>query len=162
VYNTNSPISTAVAMDYAAKRSVPNVLSVTCADSATSSDHETIELSDFTSSIATPIEQFLTAHSGVNFVVLTKGIPIRINGAPTGCCQGNVDNQPNGSGQPSVDSYLAAIDYPQIADAKKIGITGSGTVGRHQHEPSPARSRREPRARRQGNGAGGRHGHCHV
>ena len=61
-----------------------------------------------------------------------RAIPIQNQqGAPnaSGCCQGNVDNQPNGSGQPSVDSYLAAIDYPQIADAKEIGITGSGTVG---------------------------------
>ena len=129
VSNSNSPTSMAIAQDYASKRNVQNVLSISCADSATSSDKETIELSDYTSSIATPIQQFLTAHTSVNFVVLTKGIPIRINGAKTGCCQGNVDNQPNGSGQPSVDSYLAAIDYPQIPDAKKIGITGSGTVG---------------------------------
>ncbi|HEY1534303.1 MAG TPA: TIGR03790 family protein, partial [Polyangiaceae bacterium] len=129
VANANSPTSMAIAQDYAAKRNVQNVLSINCADSATSSDKETIELSDYTSSIATPIQQFLLAHSSVNFVVLTKGIPIRINGAKTGCCQGNVDNKPNGSGQPSVDSYLAAIDYPQIADAKKINITGSGTVG---------------------------------
>jgi len=129
VSNSKSPTSMAIAQDYATKRNVPNMLSISCADSATSSDNETIELSDYTSSIATPIQQFLTAHTNVNFIVLTKGIPIRINGAKTGCCQGDVDNKPNGSGQPSVDSYLAAIDYPQIADAKKINITGSGTVG---------------------------------
>jgi uncharacterized protein (TIGR03790 family) len=129
VSNSKSPISMAIAQDYATKRNVPNTLSISCADSATSSDNETIELSDYTSSIATPIQQFLAAHTSVNFIVLTKGIPIRINAAKTGCCQGNVDNKPNGSGQPSVDSYLAAIDYPQIVDAKKINITGSGTVG---------------------------------
>ena len=129
VSNAQSAISMAIVEDYAAKRNVKNVLSIDCADSATSTDNETIELSDFTSSIATPIRQYLAAHAGIDFIVLTKGIPIRINGAPTGCCQGDVENKPNGSGQPSVDSYLAAIDYPQIADAKKIGITGSGTVG---------------------------------
>jgi uncharacterized protein (TIGR03790 family) len=32
-------------------------------------------------------------------------------------------------GQPSVDSFLAAIDYPTIPGATKLGISGSGTVG---------------------------------
>ncbi len=129
VYNDNSPISKAVALDYASKRQVSNVLSIQTPDSAVKRDNETIELADFQSAIAAPIQTYLAAHSKIDFIVLTKGIPIRIDGAPTGCCQGNVDNHPNGSGQPSVDSFLAAIDYPQIADAKKIDITGSGTVG---------------------------------
>ena len=86
VYNANSPISTAIANDYAQKRSVTNVLSVNCADSATSTDNETIELSDYTSEIETPIRQYLASHANINFIVLTKGIPIRINGAMTGCC----------------------------------------------------------------------------
>lgn len=129
VYNENSAVSKAVAMDYAAKRQVPNTLAISTVDSAANSDNETLPLADFKTAISAPIQTYLAAHSKIDFIVLTKGIPIRIDGAPTGCCQGNVDNHPNGSGQPSVDSFLAAIDYPQIADAKKIGITGSGTVG---------------------------------
>jgi uncharacterized protein (TIGR03790 family) len=124
VYNANSPISTAIANDYAQKRSVTNVLSVNCADSATSTDNETIELSDYTSEIETPIRQYLASHANINFIVLTKGIPIRINGAMTGCCMNG-----GAPGQPSLDSYLAAIDYPTLAGAQEIGITGSGTVG---------------------------------
>jgi uncharacterized protein (TIGR03790 family) len=113
-----------VANDYAQKRAVTNLLSVNCEDSATSTNNETIELSDYTTEIATPISQYLSDHSNINFIVLTKGIPIRINGAPTGCCMNG-----GAPGQPSVDSYLAAIDYPTLAGAQKIGITGSGTVG---------------------------------
>jgi uncharacterized protein (TIGR03790 family) len=124
VYNANSPISTAVAQDYAQKRAVTNVLSVNCADSALNTNNETIALSDYTSEIETPIQQYLTIHANINFIVLTKGVPIRINGAPTGCCMNG-----GAPGQPSLDSYLAAIDYPTLAGATKIGITGSGTVG---------------------------------
>jgi uncharacterized protein (TIGR03790 family) len=125
VYNMTSPISTAIANMYAQARNVTNVLSVTCADSAVSSDNETIEFADYTSEIAGPISQYLADHTNINFIVLTKGVPIRIDGADTGCCQ-DVQGDP---GQPSVDSYLAAIDYPTLPGATKIGITGSGTIG---------------------------------
>jgi uncharacterized protein (TIGR03790 family) len=125
VYNANSPISLAVASDYAQRRKVPNLLAITCADSAVSTDNETIALSEYTSSIATPIAQYLASHAQIEFIVLTKGIPIRIAGAPTGCCF-NADPP----GQPSVDSFLAAMDYPNLAGATEIGITGSGTVGK--------------------------------
>jgi uncharacterized protein (TIGR03790 family) len=125
VYNTNSPISTAVANDYAQKRSVPNLLAISCADSAVSTNNETIALTDYTTSIATPVSQFLASHTQVDFIVLTKGVPIRIDGAPTGCCFNT-----NPAGEPSVDSFLAAIDYPTLPGATEIGISGSGTVGK--------------------------------
>jgi uncharacterized protein (TIGR03790 family) len=124
VLNTSSPTSTAIAHDYAQKRNVKNVLSIQCADSALSSDAETITLADYTSSIATPMSQYLASHSGIQFIVLTKGIPIRIGDASTGCCMNG-----GAPGQPSVDSTLAAIDYPMIAGVTKLPITGSGTVG---------------------------------
>ena len=125
VYNAKSPISTAVANDYAQKRMVKNILSVNCADSAVDPNNETIALSDYTSSIANPVSQYLQSHSNIQFIVLTKGVPIRISGAMTGCCASSTSSP----GQPSLDSYLAAIDYPSLAGAKKIGITGSGTIG---------------------------------
>ncbi len=124
VLNANSPTSMAIANDYAQKRNVTNILSIQCADSATSTDNETIDLADYTTYIATPISQYLTSHGNINFVVLTKGIPIRISDAHTGCCMNG-----GAPGQPSVDSYLAAIDYPTIQGATELGITGSGTVG---------------------------------
>ncbi len=129
ITNSSSPTSLAIADDYAQKRSITHRLSVDCADSALKTDNETIELAKYTSAIATPIATYLAAHSEINFIVLTKGVPIRVNGAKTGCCQGNDAAHPTGAGQPSVDSYLAAMDYPTLAGAKKIGITGSGTVG---------------------------------
>jgi uncharacterized protein (TIGR03790 family) len=125
VYNASSPISTAVANDYAQKRNVANLLAVMCADSAVSTDNETIALADYTSSIATPIGQYLASHAQIDFIVLTKGVPIRIDGAPTGS---GFNSSP--AGQPSVDSFLAAIDYPTLSGATEIGITGSGTVGK--------------------------------
>ncbi len=125
VYNANSPISTSIANTYAQARNVTHVLSVSCADSAVSTDNETIAMADYTAAIGTPVGQYLAAHGTINFVVLTKGVPIRIDGAATGCCQ-DVQGDP---GQPSVDSYLAAIDYPTLPGALKIGITGSGTIG---------------------------------
>jgi len=125
VSNSQSAISQAIAADYAQKRAIKNTLSITCADSAQNSDQETIAFADYTKAIATPIRAYLAAHPQIDFVVLTKGIPIRIAGADTGCCE----NDDDGKNKPSVDSYLAAIDYPERADAVKIGITGSGTVG---------------------------------
>jgi uncharacterized protein (TIGR03790 family) len=124
VLNASSPTSTAIANDYAQKRNVKNVLSVTCVDAALSSDNETIALADYTTSIAMPVSQYLASHGGIQFIVLTKGIPIRIGDANTGCCMNG-----GGPGQPSVDSYLAAIDYPTIQSATQLPITGSGTVG---------------------------------
>ena len=128
VYNSNSPIGTAIANDYAQKRNVTNVLPVQCVDSAVSAsdgtDTETIDLSDYTSAIANPIRQFLASHDGINFIVLTKGVPIRVTGAATGSSM--VDG---GDGQPSVDSFLAAIDYPTLPGATMLPISGSYTVG---------------------------------
>ena len=70
VYNSNSPTSTAIANYYEQKRGVTNVVAVDCQDSALSIDNETIPLADYTSVIATPISNYLSSHSGVNFIVL--------------------------------------------------------------------------------------------
>jgi uncharacterized protein (TIGR03790 family) len=118
VYNSNSPISSAIATDYTAKRGITNVLAVACVDSATNSANETIPLAAYTSEIANPISAYLSGTSGINFIVLTKGIPIRLTGANTG------ENS-----MPSLDSYLAAIDYPTIPGAVQIHVQGSGANG---------------------------------
>jgi len=125
VYNANSPISTAVAKDYAAKRGVTKTVAIRCADSAVSSENETISLANYASQIAAPISGYLKKHQEINFIVLTKGVPIRIDGGITG----SRDIGSTGNYHPSVDSYLAAIDYPGIKDAVKISITGSGATG---------------------------------
>ena len=125
VYNANSPISMAVAKDYAAKRGVTKTVVIRCADSAVSSNNETISLANYTRQIAAPIGSYLKNHQGINFIVLTKGVPIRVDGGATG----SRDIGSTGNYHPSVDSYLAAIDYPNFKDAVKINITGSGATG---------------------------------
>jgi len=122
VYNANSPISTAIAKYYIAKRHIKNVVPVRCIDSAVETDSETIPIADYTEQIAAPVSEYLADHKKINFIVLTKGVPIRIDGAATG--EGS-----HGSLQPSLDSYLAALGYPALPGALKANLAGSGTVG---------------------------------
>ncbi len=125
VYNADSPTSTAIAKDYAARRGVTKTVAIHCADSAAGTAHETISLADYEREIAGPLGEFLSRHQEINFLVLTKGVPIRIDGGETG----SRNEHTTGNLHPSVDSYLAAMDYPSIKDAVKINIHGSGADG---------------------------------
>ena len=125
VYNELSPTSSNIAAYYADKRSIANVLAIDCADAALSSDDETISIDDYTASIEEPVRNYLSTHPGINFIVLTKGVPIRIDGGDSG----SKDLGSDGNLHPSVDSYLAAIDYASLGDAQLIAITGSGATG---------------------------------
>ena len=127
VCNANSPISKAVEDDYAAKRHVTNVLSIRCVDSAIKTENETIPLAVYTEAVEKPIRDYLAAHPKIQFIVLTKGVPVRIAGAETGCRPDNssADTPLN----TSLDSHLAAMNYKEIPDAVKINITGSGATG---------------------------------
>ncbi len=129
VVNTDSPISQAIAYDYAAKRSVTNILGIQCQDSAISTKNETIALADFTRAIETPVRGYLAAHTNIDFIVLTKGIPIRITGSDMGSCDQNSREPKNIRGHPSVDSFLAALDYMNFPSTLKIDIAGSGAIG---------------------------------
>jgi len=131
VYNGDSAVSTAIAKDYAAKRGVTKSVVIHCADSAVSAANETISLADYTSQIAGPISTFLKQHPEINFIVLTKGVPIRVRGGATGSHDENLPaSAPLNA---SVDSYLAAMDYPAMGEkgssAVKISIHGSGASG---------------------------------
>ena len=127
VYNENSPISKSVADDYAAKRKVKNVIAIKCADSALNADNETIPLGDYAKTIEKPIQAYLSARREIQFIVLTKGVPIRISGAETG--ERPDDSSPDAPLNASLDSHLAAMDYKTIPEAVKIKITGSGATG---------------------------------
>jgi uncharacterized protein (TIGR03790 family) len=129
VVNENSPVSKAIADDYALKRHVKNMLPVRCQDSALNAGNETISLADYTQSIESPIRRFLEAHPKIEFIVLTKGIPIRITGAGMGSCDFNSREPESARGHPSVDSYLSALDYTNLPGAMKIQIAGSGAIG---------------------------------
>jgi len=129
VKNDNSPVSRAIAGDYAAKRHVSNLVSLRCPDSALTTDNETITLVDYTKSIEAPIRAYLAAHTNIDFIVLTKGIPIRITGSAMGSCDEHSQEPRAIRGHPSVDSTLAALDYANLPGTLKIDITGSGAIG---------------------------------
>ena len=120
IRNEDSPISVTVANDYLHRRGVRNVVSVRCQDSATSAEHETISYALFQKMIETPLRAFLASHAGIDYIVLTKGVPLRIADAP-------------GIGleekRPSLDSYLAALDYNHNPKAIKIGMKDGGFHG---------------------------------
>ena len=120
VENTSSPTSVQIAHLYAQKRGVKNVLKVECQDSATEAGKETLAFTDFTESIGTPLRTYLKAHPKVDFIVLTKGIPIRLTGATSGL----------GGKQPSLDSFVAAIGYADRADSVPIVLNDSGFTGK--------------------------------
>jgi uncharacterized protein (TIGR03790 family) len=125
VENSNSPTSLAIGAYYQQKRGITNVVTVQCQDSATGADNETIGLSDYSSLIATPLASYLASHPGINFIVLTKGIPSRIFGT-TATGSGSVKTV----SEPSLDSYLAATNYAQVRGAKLASLSGSDAVGK--------------------------------
>ena len=125
VYNENSDTSSNIAAYYAQQRAITNVLAIETTDAALSSDNETVSIDDYSASIEAPVRNYLSAHPGINFIVLTKGVPIRIDGGDTG----SKDFGSTGNLHPSVDSYLAALDYASLVDAREIAITGSGATG---------------------------------
>lgn len=127
--NANSPISRSVADDYAEKRHIKHRLSIQCQDSALRTQDETMTLVEYTEEIETPVRKYLRSHPHIEFIVLTKGIPIRITGAPLGSCDENSKEPEETRGHPSVDSYLAAMDYTHKAHTQRITIAGSGAVG---------------------------------
>jgi len=129
VINMNSPVSRETADDYALKRRITNVLPIHCQDSALNTKNETIALADYVQSIENPIRDYLAAHTNIDFIVLTKGIPIRITGSALGSCDEHSHEPKNIRGHPSVDSTLAALDYASLPGAIKIDITGSGATG---------------------------------
>ena len=128
VVNANSPISKEIADDYAAKRHVKNVLSIQCQDSAVATRNETIRLAAYQEQVEAPIREYLLVHKDIDFIVLTKGVPIRISGSAMGSCDEHSREPIETRGHPSVDSALAALDYTNLP-TMKIDITGSGAKG---------------------------------
>lgn len=125
VMNADSPISAAIAADYSTRRGVKKIIRIHCADSAINTANETVSIANYKTQIAGPVSDFLARHKEINFIVLTKGVPIRIDGGITG----SRDENTTGNLLPSVDSYLGAIDYPEMQGAVKISIHGSGAFG---------------------------------
>ncbi|WP_457334655.1 TIGR03790 family protein [Rhizobacter sp. P5_C2] len=138
VINANSATSAAIGADYQQRRGVSNVVQVRTLDSALGSGSETLSGSDYKSQIEQPIRNFLAQHPQVNFIVLTKGVPIRVNGAATG------DTFNAGGAQASVDGQLAALDYDRLPGAKLVSFnapsgfaSGSAWLNRYWNADEP-------------------------
>lgn len=117
--NLESPVSCAVADDYAARRGAHR-LDIRCQDSATGSGRETIAYAEVQRAIEGPLREWLAAHPGVDIIVLTKGIPLRISDAPG---LGLYDKRP------SLDSWLAALGYGDQPGVVPVRIVDSGFTG---------------------------------
>jgi uncharacterized protein (TIGR03790 family) len=109
VRNMNSPISQAVADDYMARRGANHVLDIRVPDAAASIDGETMIFSDFQTAIEKPLRAYLSDHPEIDFILLTKGVPIRLDGQQ--------------KQHVSLDSYIAALDYDKIPGAIRIITT---------------------------------------
>lgn len=119
VINADSPISLNVGADYLKQRGLKERLVVHCQDSAVSLGGETMPYETFKGLIETPLKAYLAKHPKIDFIVLTKGIPIRLFGAPSGL----------GNNQCSLDSFVAALDYDKTPGAFKIVINESNFKG---------------------------------
>jgi uncharacterized protein (TIGR03790 family) len=120
VKNLDSPTSVELADYYLSRRGLSKVLAVHCQDSATQTAQETMPFATFRTQIETPLRAYLKSDERIDFIVLTKGTPIRLTDAPLGL---------NGK-QPSVDSFIAALDYPQRKDAIALDVNDSGITGK--------------------------------
>src|SRR5262245_54772962 len=105
VANMDSPVSVRIAKHYVKQRGVRKGIQVHCQDSALDTARETMAFADFKEKIEAPIKAYLAKDSAIDFIVLTKGIPIRLSDAPVGTGK-----------LASLDSYLAAFDYFERSD----------------------------------------------
>ena len=113
IRNTNSATSRAVADDYVKRRGISHVLTIACPDSAADTQAESISFKAFQRAIERPLSEFLATHPGIDFVVLTKGIPIRLTDAPQGPSPGPL----------ALDSYLASWHYEKFPDVVRVEVT---------------------------------------
>ena len=120
IENTSSPTSVEVASDYAQKRGVKNTLKVQCQDSALSATNETLPYATLVDSIQKPLKAYLKQNPKIDFIVLTKGIPIRLTDAPFGMA----------NKQPSLDSAIACFGYEDRKDVESIVLNDSGFTGK--------------------------------
>ncbi|MFI5387556.1 MAG: TIGR03790 family protein [Fimbriimonadales bacterium] len=120
VINADSSVSLNLGADYLKQRGVKDKLLIHCQDSSADANKETIAYSSFHEAIETPLRAYLAKHPRIDFIVLTKGIPIRIPDAP-GLGLGN--------SRPSVDSAIAALDYDKVPGGFKIVINEGSFKG---------------------------------
>ena len=119
IENLDSPVSTQIVKHYMAKRGAKKVLQIHCPDSSVSAANETLPFAAFQEAIEKPLKAYLATDPNIDFIVLTKGTPIRLTGAAVGL----------NNNQPSLDSYIAALDYFDRPSSLKVVIDESGWKG---------------------------------
>lgn len=119
IENANSPVSMEIASYYREKRGVKNTFAVQCPDSSLSPDAETLAFNVYEALIARPLREHLKIQPQIDFIVLTKGIPIRLSNAPVGFAPG----------RPSLDSCIAALDYFEREDCNRVVIVENDLKG---------------------------------
>ena len=112
-------MSTQIVKHYMAKRGAKKVLQIHCPDSSVSAANETLPFAAFQEAIEKPLKAYLATDPKIDFIVLTKGTPIRLTGAAVGL----------NNNQPSLDSYIAALDYFDRPSSLKVVIDESGWKG---------------------------------
>jgi uncharacterized protein (TIGR03790 family) len=113
IRNANSVVSRSVADDYIKQRGVRHTLTIACPDSAKDTRPETISFKAFQMTIEAPLRAFLMDHPSIDFIVLTKGIPIRLADAPQGAAPGRL----------ALDSYLASWQYQELTNSVRVDVT---------------------------------------
>lgn len=119
IENVDSPVSKQIAQHYMSKRGIKKSLQVHCPDSAIAIANETMPFAQFKDAIEKPLKEFLAKDPQIDFIVLTKGVPIRLTGAPVGL----------NNSQPSLDSFIAALDYFDRPTTLKVTIDEGGWKG---------------------------------
>ena len=119
IENVDSPISKQITQHYMSKRGVKKSLQVHCPDSAAALANETMPYAQFKEAIEKPLKDYLAKDPQIDFIVLTKGVPIRLTGAPVGL----------NNSQPSLDSYIAALNYFDRSSSLKVIIDEGGFKG---------------------------------
>ncbi len=120
IENLDSPISMQITKHYVEKRGIQKRLQVHCPDSSLVAANETIPFVQFQESIESPLKAYLEKDPSIDFIVLTKGIPIRLTNAPIGFS----------NNQPSLDSYLAAMGYFENPTTQHVVIDEDGWKGK--------------------------------
>lgn len=133
IANRNSPVSLRVAQYYQQRRGIPpsHFFTLDLPDSSLTPALESISYSTYKTQVEQPLRDFLTRQDLVNrirYIVLTKGIPLRIKDVPYRLKGGEPLNQ-----HQSIDSTLAALDYRvsaiEFKDMDYKALTGKEIFG---------------------------------
>jgi uncharacterized protein (TIGR03790 family) len=128
VANRNSPTSLRVAQYYMQRRGIPHqhLVTLDLPDSTIIPAFESISYPTYQKQVEQPVRDFLTRHQltdRIRYMVLTRGIPLRIKDIPYRLASGAPRTQ-----NQSIDSTLAALDYKstpiEIKDQDYKKMTG--------------------------------------